>query len=329
MEKLVLRGIMYGADKIPDSWFEAVPGGFYRPKDKNGRPIKSGSRPKETGSHHSHHSRRHSADSYDRRHHRDDHRSGRPSHHDRYAQDTYDGADADYRARHKAGDRHKYHHQPRRDGANDRDGRRDYDRRGRPEFRSPVYDDTKGGRPRPPPTADGGPPPAQPMFDSRRRSGFVPPMEAPAADETPASAPNPTERGVKQDAPVNGPYVPFSHIYGRGSSLPRTYRDNTMRQAPPTGIPPPRRDDAPGAAYNPAHSGFVPDSRPAPRPYEDDDVSGYDPLDSGAPPQTEDSYRRSHSINRYPANDPRGYSDISRGRSRSQHRGKFPDMQKP
>lgn len=38
MEKLVLRGIMYGADKIPDSWFEKVPGGFYKgEQDKKGK----------------------------------------------------------------------------------------------------------------------------------------------------------------------------------------------------------------------------------------------------------------------------------------------------
>ncbi|KAI7338898.1 hypothetical protein KC315_g1544 [Hortaea werneckii] len=33
MEKLILRSIMYGADKIPDSWFDKVPGGFYKAKD--------------------------------------------------------------------------------------------------------------------------------------------------------------------------------------------------------------------------------------------------------------------------------------------------------
>ncbi|RMY91388.1 hypothetical protein D0861_03123 [Hortaea werneckii] len=33
MEKPILRSIMYGADKIPDSWFDKVPGGFYKAKD--------------------------------------------------------------------------------------------------------------------------------------------------------------------------------------------------------------------------------------------------------------------------------------------------------
>ena len=31
---------MYGADKIPDSWFERVPGGFYREKEKGDREVK-------------------------------------------------------------------------------------------------------------------------------------------------------------------------------------------------------------------------------------------------------------------------------------------------
>ncbi|TKA73680.1 hypothetical protein B0A55_05621 [Friedmanniomyces simplex] len=36
MEKLILRSVMYGADRIPDSWFEKVPGGFYK-AEKEGR----------------------------------------------------------------------------------------------------------------------------------------------------------------------------------------------------------------------------------------------------------------------------------------------------
>ncbi|KAM3415738.1 hypothetical protein BST61_g9250 [Cercospora zeina] len=32
MEKLILRGVLWGADKVPDEWFEKIPGGFYKPK---------------------------------------------------------------------------------------------------------------------------------------------------------------------------------------------------------------------------------------------------------------------------------------------------------
>ncbi|KAK5130320.1 hypothetical protein LTR08_002206 [Meristemomyces frigidus] len=34
MEKLILRSIMYGADKIPDTWFDRVPGGYYKKKEQ-------------------------------------------------------------------------------------------------------------------------------------------------------------------------------------------------------------------------------------------------------------------------------------------------------
>ncbi|KAI7232760.1 hypothetical protein KC330_g5746 [Hortaea werneckii] len=55
MEKLILRSIMYGADKIPDSWFDKVPGGFYKAKDSTQKKAsgkvaeKHGARPR-TGS---------------------------------------------------------------------------------------------------------------------------------------------------------------------------------------------------------------------------------------------------------------------------------------
>ncbi|PPJ51054.1 hypothetical protein CBER1_07539 [Cercospora berteroae] len=34
MEKLILRGVMWGADKVPDEWFEKIPGGYYKAKEK-------------------------------------------------------------------------------------------------------------------------------------------------------------------------------------------------------------------------------------------------------------------------------------------------------
>ncbi|EME49513.1 hypothetical protein DOTSEDRAFT_68323 [Dothistroma septosporum NZE10] len=34
MEKLILRGVMWGADKIPDSVFEKIPGGYYKAKEE-------------------------------------------------------------------------------------------------------------------------------------------------------------------------------------------------------------------------------------------------------------------------------------------------------
>ncbi|TKA22854.1 hypothetical protein B0A50_07754 [Salinomyces thailandicus] len=42
MEKLILRSIMYGADKIPDSWFDKVPGGFYKAKEVQKKAVAAG-----------------------------------------------------------------------------------------------------------------------------------------------------------------------------------------------------------------------------------------------------------------------------------------------
>ncbi|KAK5693249.1 hypothetical protein LTR17_025170 [Elasticomyces elasticus] len=44
MEKLILRSVMYGADKIPDSWFEKVPGGYYKTKEGKAAPAKEQSK---------------------------------------------------------------------------------------------------------------------------------------------------------------------------------------------------------------------------------------------------------------------------------------------
>ncbi|KAI5370998.1 hypothetical protein Slin15195_G018690 [Septoria linicola] len=34
MEKLILKGVMWGADKVPDEWFDRIPGGYYKAKEK-------------------------------------------------------------------------------------------------------------------------------------------------------------------------------------------------------------------------------------------------------------------------------------------------------
>lgn len=43
VEKLILRSILYGADKIPDSWFEKLPGGFYKDAQGHAHKKRSGS----------------------------------------------------------------------------------------------------------------------------------------------------------------------------------------------------------------------------------------------------------------------------------------------
>jgi len=72
----VLRGIMYGADKIPDSWFEKVPGGFYKgQQDKQGKPNEKDGK------------RRDKREKSRRRRHSDEYEERRPRYEDSYDSD--------------------------------------------------------------------------------------------------------------------------------------------------------------------------------------------------------------------------------------------------
>jgi len=71
----VLRGIMYGADKIPDKWFEKVPGGFY--KGQQDKQAKQGEKDDK---------RRDRRERSRRRRHSDEYEERRPR-----LQDSYDG----------------------------------------------------------------------------------------------------------------------------------------------------------------------------------------------------------------------------------------------
>ncbi|WPG97621.1 Hypothetical protein R9X50_00040100 [Acrodontium crateriforme] len=146
MEKLILRSIMYGAEKIPDSWFEKVPGGFYRPSHSNGKNNDSarqrsrGRQPSSPTRDRDGRRRRDSIGETVRSPPRDDsmfdegYRSdGHARHRNRQDRDSYDGAenddeDAEHRPRHasrKSGQRcddnyGRTHNDDRYDGYNDR-----------------------------------------------------------------------------------------------------------------------------------------------------------------------------------------------------------------
>lgn len=86
IEKLILRSVMYGADKIPDKWFDAVPGGYYKAKDK----IEG----KDSGDKHRKHDDRKDAGRRGRRDHHDDgYRSEGGKRYERRARSSYDGND--------------------------------------------------------------------------------------------------------------------------------------------------------------------------------------------------------------------------------------------
>ncbi|EMC94697.1 hypothetical protein BAUCODRAFT_556850 [Baudoinia panamericana UAMH 10762] len=114
MEKLILRSIMWGADKIPDTWFEKVPGGYYKAKEEaeakakkaEGKPASSGS-----GGGDEERSRRHSMGDTSRRPSRIDtrdegYRSDGPRRRRQRdnQRDSYDGPDDDY---YSGDDRHR------------------------------------------------------------------------------------------------------------------------------------------------------------------------------------------------------------------------------
>lgn len=262
MEKLILRSVMYGADKIPDGWFEKVPGGFYKKQEaQNKREANDRDRQKQSNTEsnkasrgdRSNRSRRNSTgEELSRGPPRDDdfddsgYRSeGHRRRHGGQGRSSYDGGD----------DEHYYSGEDRRrrrQHGGDRRRRRghDDDRRGYEDgYRGPPPRDDRHGDPR----ADGGrqPYPEQvehPYVEPQRQSNPFSPRgsvvegmtagaggaalgaayangNANPASPTPMS-PNPmspTPRSPQTGGAAGG-YVPYSHIYGNGSSNQQTDR---------------------------------------------------------------------------------------------------------
>jgi hypothetical protein len=70
MEKLILRGILWGTDKVPDAWFEKIPGGYYKAKQDKIAQVPNEKR----HSRHASHSSRAAYDDYGDRQQRLSHR---------------------------------------------------------------------------------------------------------------------------------------------------------------------------------------------------------------------------------------------------------------
>lgn len=79
--KLALKGIAYGADKIPDKLFESIPGGYYKAKQQQMQKEAQIEAQKEAQKHRSSRNRKHSDAGGRRRPHRDS---------DYYDRDYYD-----------------------------------------------------------------------------------------------------------------------------------------------------------------------------------------------------------------------------------------------
>lgn len=262
MEKLILRSVMYGVDKIPDSWFDKVPGGFYKSNQKNGkkdgegRKLEGGDGSKKPRRHGRHHDdrRRGRRDRYE-----DEYRSDDNRRQERRGRNSYDGSHDDDR----------YERREAREG-----GRRR--RRHSVDSERYGYDD---GYIRAPPNAYHGDgkvtnskpaTPPDPYFDDRQRpatgdsnrsapaarpktaaavgTGFATAAAAeagapypqtrsdsvhlantPSPHVEPAQPPPPTAERPRSGSTANG-YVPYAHIYSQ---------PNTRPNAQPTFAPPP------------------------------------------------------------------------------------------
>ncbi|KAK6442093.1 hypothetical protein LTR95_001680 [Oleoguttula sp. CCFEE 5521] len=331
MEKLILRGVMYGADKIPDQWFDKVPGGFYKQKEEE-RRERERSRRRDGhgrsgggGRDHRREEPRHRrySDEYEdrsRKHNTNDDGHGMrrsatngqaPKRYSRGAS-SVDGGD-DEGDPYFDGDRPKHvgrQHVGRQERYDTRDDDRygyedGYGRRGRRE---------EEGRHEPPPLGS----------DSGRGKEYV---AAATAAGAAAAAHGQRDRGEPPASGGAGGYVPYAHLYGEDAargSVAGSVQPNSMNQV--------------GAAFSPPAStaGAVTarfadevDSR-----YPDDDYdTGYIPP-ARVPRHRSPSYdsydsrpRRTRSERRRPSDHPSSRNK-SRGKSLSRMKENFDTSQK-
>lgn len=247
MEKLILRSVMYGVDKIPDTWFDKVPGGFYKSTQKadgkgdKGQKIDGASDGKKQ--------RRYSLTGDDRRRTRrdlyeDERRANDHRRHDRRERSSYDVShDPDYTRNDRRGERGGERRRRRHSADGDRYG----DNEDHPRSSNAYYGDRKyrgTEQPRPP----------DPYFDDRQRpvtgdgsrgtapgsskastttttttglagvaaaeagAAYGPPRRGPRHAFTMPSSPNThatsASSGRPQSSSTASSYVPFAHIYG-------------------------------------------------------------------------------------------------------------------
>jgi hypothetical protein len=253
MEKLVLRGIMYGADKIPDSWFEKVPGGFYKgQQDKQAKPNDKDDK------------RRDKREKSRRRRHSDEYEERRPRYEESYDSDrpayaperrrrdadrsSYDGGDNndsvdEERQRRRA--RRSTINDADRYGYNDGFSRRDSTRRSyAPNDR--LYESS-------PHESQGSSQYADPYFDHAAKRNSVAAVAAGAgttaamAQRHVSSAHPMVPATFPVQTPITTSYVPYSNIYGvtetqmpngRQSFSVSSVQANSMNQVTPVVSPP-------------------------------------------------------------------------------------------
>ncbi|KAK3074687.1 hypothetical protein LTR53_002694 [Teratosphaeriaceae sp. CCFEE 6253] len=272
MEKLILRSVMYGADKIPDSWFEKVPGGFY--KTKEGKAVskekakrdskESRSRPTTSDGRKSDRSRRHSAGDGPRdpppppRNNEradDGHRSERRREGDRPQRESYDGMEED--DGYYSGDdrRRRRNHGSTRRRRSFEDVRRWQDGSGRPPPPRPHQRDERR-------MDDGIAARQEHDYEAEPRSPYAPAMAAAAVtgagigmrsaaqhpyDSSPASPTSEAARpGSNGRDGAASPYVPYAHIYGKPAPQQPQAAPRTTPPQSHAGSSQPHGSDRPG-----------------------------------------------------------------------------------
>ena len=358
----MLRSVLYGVDKIPDKWFDKVPGGYYKAK------AVSKKEDADAQEHQKDERRKRRNEKHRNEHYDDGYRSegGRGRH--RRNRSSYDGGADDYHTsgddnrrprrakshkRHRSVDDHRYGYD---DGYEEapHDRRQADDRRPSERPRDPDYDQRRrsmAAGERPPSSfnagpyvdtdaAAGGASAAKPPHPQTPRSGSIQSPQMPQ--------PEPQSRGGS----MSNTYVPYAHIYGQPSSQsPRqsssaatppvdtSSRPNSANQtSPQQGYQQnPDAQQAPtaaaagaGAAYN-GQPNFIP---------RDPRYSGYDPRnDPALSPREKSGYddndaqhsespRPYHRPPRreYPPEDDSYDPRADNGRSRSERR---PDDRRP
>lgn len=276
MEKLILRSVMYGADKIPDSWFEKVPGGFFKEKEANKRSSGSGGERRHSGAYHG--ARQYEdSNNYD-----DGYRSDGHRRRNRRSRSSYDGgADEEY---YRDGDdrqrpRRVKSHRRRRSLDNDRYGHddghgrrprdREYDdrpRSGRRQYpEDPHYNSSRPG-------TGGSERPLNPFSPAAYAATGAAAGAAAGAAPYPRSsaAPSPAVQSPQFGQPpqarsgsIGNGYVPYSEIYSQSTqnapqqpfSPPPTsdgsIRPNAMNMATPVSPPPQGYQQNPLAQQHP------------------------------------------------------------------------------
>ncbi|GAB7332002.1 hypothetical protein MBLNU13_g03903t1 [Cladosporium sp. NU13] len=313
MEKLVLRGIMYGADRIPDSWFEKVPGGFYKEKERNRKQHEIDEKRRSQSHRRDRSRRRRHSDEYEdrRRSHNEDadheDRTERRRRHER-SRSSYDGG-ADYDS--EETERERRHTRSRTHGDSDRYGYDDGFSRSNGARHSHAPDFSPTGSHRPSHYSD-------PNVKSASKRASV--AAAAASAGTAAAFAHQAQRHnpvasppvVPVAAPVPGSvpvsYVPYANIYGARAPYPRG-APNSFSPPSAASISPVQPSVVPGApffnplGYSPVTSpvnarGFPDPNQPLQSNRRDSYVPSHShsPSSDGgaAPPRRTRSERRPH-----------------------------------